>query len=100
MDRMSFIEGVDIVALCDVFDDMVEKMQKVLEKKGLPRAKSYSGSYEAWKEMCQNPNIDLIYITTPWAFHTPIAVYAMEHGKHAAVEVPAAKTIEECWQLV
>ena len=100
VERMSYIEGVEIVALCDVLEDRVEKCQKSLEKKGLPRAKSYSGSKEAWKEMCQNPNIDLIYITTPWAFHTPMAVYAMEHGKHAASEVPAAITIEECWQLV
>lgn len=100
VDRMSFIEGVEIVALCDQYEDRVEKMQQLLQKKGLPRAKSYAGSKDAWKTMCENPDIDLIYITTPWAVHTPMAVYAMEHGKHAAVEVPAAKTIDECWQLV
>jgi len=100
VERMSYINGVEIVALCDQYEDRVEKMQKLLEKQGLPRAKSYSGSKEAWKEMCQNPNIDLIYITSPWAWHTPMAVYAMEHGKHVATEVPAAKTIDECWQLV
>lgn len=100
VERMSFIEGVEIVALCDQYDDRVEKMQKFLEKQGLPRAKSYSGSKDTWKVMCENPGIDLIYITTPWEWHTPMAVYAMNHGKHAAVEVPAAKTIDECWQLV
>ena len=100
VERISYIDGVEIVALCDVLEDRVEKMQKLLEKQGLPRAKTYSGTKEVWKEMCQNPEIDLIYITTPWAWHTPMAVYAMEHGKHAACEVPAAKTIDECWQLV
>jgi len=100
VERMSHIEGVEIVALCDQYDDRVEAMQKLLEKQGLPRAKSYSGSKDAWKKMCENPDIDLIYITTPWAWHTPMAVYAMEHGKHAATEVPAAVTIDECWQLV
>ena len=100
VERMSNIEGVEIVALCDVLGDRVEKCQAILEKHGLPKAKSYSGSKEIWKEMCQNPGIDLIYITTPWAWHTPMAVYAMESGKHAVSEVPAAKTIEECWQLV
>ncbi len=100
VERMSYIDGVEIVALCDVYADRVEKCQKLLEKQGLPKAKSYSGSKEAWKEMCQNPDIDLIYITTSWEWHTPIAVYAMEHGKHAATEVPAALTIDECWQLV
>jgi len=100
VERMSYIDGVEIIALCDVYEDRVEKCQKILEKQGLPKAKSYSGSKEAWKEMCQNPDIDLIYITTSWAWHTPIAVYAMEHGKHAATEVPAALTIDQCWQLV
>jgi predicted dehydrogenase len=100
VERMSHIEGVEIAALCDQYDDRVEAEQKVLEKKGLPRAKSYSGSKDAWKQMCENPDLDLIYITTPWSWHTPMAVYAMEHGKHAATEVPAAVTIDECWQLV
>ena len=100
VERMSYIDGVEIVALCDQFEDRVEKMQQLLEKQGLPRAKSYSGSKDAWKTMCESPDIDLVYICTPWALHTPMAVYAMEHDKHAASEVPAATTIDQCWQLV
>lgn len=100
VERMSHIEGVEIAALCDQYEDRVEKIQQKLEKAGIPRAKPYSGSKDAWKAMCENPDIDLIYITTPWEWHTPMAVFAMENGKHAASEVPAAKTIDECWQLV
>jgi len=100
VERMSNIEGVEIIALCDLLPDRVEKCQAILEKHGLPKAKSYSGTKEIWKELCQSPDIDLIYITTPWAWHTPMAVYAMESGKHAVSEVPAAKTIDECWHLV
>lgn len=100
VERLSYIDGVEIIGLCDQYDNRVEKMQKFLEKQGLPRAKSYSGSKDAWKAMCENPDIDLIYITTPWSWHTPMAVYAMEQGKHAVTEVPAAQTIDECWQLV
>ncbi len=100
VDRMSHIEGVEIAALCDQYEDRVEKVQKKLEERGIPRAKSYTGNKEAWKALCENPDIDLVYITTPWAWHTPMAVYAMQNGKHAATEVPAAKTIDECWQLV
>jgi predicted dehydrogenase len=98
--RLPHIEGVEIIALCDQYNDRVEKMQALLEELGLPRAKSYSGSKVAWKKMCENKDIDLIYITTPWSWHTPMSVYAMENGKHAATEVPAAQTIDECWQLV
>lgn len=99
VDRLSYIEGVEIKALCDKYADRVEKAQSILTKKGLPAAKSYSGE-EGWKALCESNDIDLVYVTTPWHLHTPISVYAMKNGKHAASEVPAAKTIDECWELV
>ncbi len=99
VDRLSKIEGVEIKALCDLIPDRVDKMKKELEgTKHQPEG--YSGSVYAWKKMVDRQDLDLIYIATPWEWHTPMAVYAMEAGKHAAVEVPAAKTLEECWQLV
>lgn len=99
VDRLSYIEGVEIKALCDKYADRVEKAQSILTKKGLPAAKSYSGE-EGWKALCESNDIDLVYVTTPWHLHTPISIYAMKNGKHAASEVPAAKTIDECWELV
>jgi hypothetical protein len=99
VDRLSYIEGVEIKALCDKYPDRVEKAQNILSKKGLPKAKAYSGE-EGWKALCESNDLDLVYVTTPWHLHTPISVYAMKHGKHAASEVPAAKTIDECWELV
>ncbi len=99
VERMSFIEGVEIKALCDKYPDRVSAAQKILEKAGLPKAKEYSGD-TGWKAMCESKDLDLIYITTPWDLHTPIAVYAMNNGKHAATEVPAAMSLEECWELV
>ncbi len=99
VDRLSYIEGVEIKALCDKYADRVEKAQSILTKKGLPAAKSYSGE-EGWKALCESNDIDLVYVTTPWHLHTPISVYAMKNGKHAASEVPAAKTMDECWELV
>lgn len=97
--RMSMIEGVEIKALCDKLPERATKAQKYLTDKGLPKAKEYSGE-NGWKEMIEKEDLDLIYSCTPWYLHTPIAVYAMEHGRHVATEVPAALTIDECWQLV
>jgi predicted dehydrogenase len=77
----------------------VEKQQAVLSKANLPKAREYSG-VDGWKGLCESTDIDLVYICTPWSLHTPMAVYAMKNNKHAAVEVPAAKTIDECWELV
>ena len=98
--RMSVIDGVEIIALCDIEADRVAMATKVLTDKGMKAPSSYSGKTYSWQAMCDRADIDLIYITTPWEWHTPMAVYAMEAGKHVAVEVPAAKTLDECWQLV
>jgi predicted dehydrogenase len=97
--RYMYIPGVKVVALCDLLPDRVDSCQAILEKNGRPRAAAYSG-VEGWKRLCERIDVDLVYVCTHWLLHTPIAVYAMEHGKHAAVEVPAALTLEQCWQLV
>ena len=98
--RFTYLDGVEIVALCDIEEDRVNEMQELLAKRGKPAADAYFGSRDAWKELCQRDDIDLVYIVTDWKMHTPMAVYAMEHGKHVAIEVPATTSIEECWQLV
>lgn len=97
--RLRVIEGVEIVALCDLRPERVAAGLKALEKTSFKPA-TYSGRDEAWKEMCQRDDLDLIYNCTPWHLHAPISVYAMEHGKHAVSEIPAAVTLDECWQLV
>ena len=100
VDRFTYIEGATIVALCDIEADRVESVQKdVLESRGIARAEAYTGT-EGWKQLCDRDDIDLVYICTDWVNHVPMAVYAMQHGKHVAVEVPAATSVAECWQLV
>ena len=99
VERIIKIEGVEIKAICDLRAERVATGLKTAEAYG-HHPETYSGHAEAWKKLCERTDIDLIYILTPWALHTPIAVFAMTHGKHVCVEVPAAKTIEECWQLV
>ncbi|MEX2594303.1 MAG: Gfo/Idh/MocA family oxidoreductase [Anditalea sp.] len=99
VNRISKIENVDIKALCDLRPAQIDKAKKLLENTP-HKPDSYTDSAFAWKEMCDREDIDLIYIASPWDWHVPMAVYAMEAGKHVAIEVPAATTLEECWQLV
>lgn len=99
VNRISFIDGVEIKALCDKRPERLAVGQKILADKGLPKAKEYTGE-DGWKALCESKDIDLVYICTPWRLHTPMAVYAMKNGKHAASEVPIAVTLDECWQLV
>ena len=97
--RFANIDRTSIKAICDKHADRLAKPQKFLKEAGRPAAAEYSGE-EGWKQLCERPDIDLVYIATDWQTHVPMAVYAMEHGKHVAVEVPAAQSLDECWQLV
>ena len=97
--RYIHIEGARVVALCECRREKLDAAQETLTKSGLSKAVEFFGD-DAWMEMCRRDDIDLIYICTPWEQHTPQAVYAMKHGKHVAIEVPAALTLKECWQLV
>ena len=98
--RMAYIEHASVVALCDLLPERIERAQKSLEKRGAPRAIHEFSGEEDWKELCELDDIDLVYLAVPWQMHTSMAVYAMEHGKHVAIEVPAATSIKECWALV
>jgi hypothetical protein len=98
--RLSYIEGVEIKALGDKREVAVKASQKYLKRIGRPEAQEFFGSEDAWKKMVELPDLDLIYTCTPWVLHTPISVYAMENGKHICCEVPIARTIDEAWQLV
>lgn len=99
VDALAQIEGAEVVALCDLNLDRVNNSQNLLKKQGRKEPAVYTKE-EDWKKMCERDDIDLIYNATPWNLHVPIALYAMDHGKHVAVEVPAALTIKDCWALV
>ncbi|GLU52842.1 Gfo/Idh/MocA family protein [Dyadobacter frigoris] len=99
VERMNKIEGVQIKALCDLREEKVSEAAKMVAPQG-HQPKTFHSNPDAWKKLCEMTDLDLIYIVTPWALHTPMAVFSMNHDKHVCVEVPAAKTIDECWQLV
>ena len=99
VERFTHLDAVEIKALCDLYPERVDSAQAILARRGFPEAAAYSGE-EGWKQLCERGDIDLVYIVTPWQKHVPMAVYAMKQGKHVAVEVPAATSLDECWQLV
>lgn len=98
--RWTQIEGTKIVAICDLDPKKVERAQKYVLDAKQPKAAEYSGAEDAWKKLCERPDIDLVYICTDWLHHTPMAVYAMQHGKNVAIEVPSATSLKEIWELI
>lgn len=98
--RMTYIPGVEIVALCDVEQKNTEKVNKMLEERGFPKAKEFYGDTAVWRQVTALPNVDLIYIATDWKSHATMGVQAMKDGKHVAIEVPSAMSLDEIWALI
>jgi predicted dehydrogenase len=94
------IPNVQLKAICDIVPSKVERIQNMVEKAGQPRPEAYSRGEQDYKRLCARNDLDMVYIATPWEWHVQMAVEAMKNGKHAAIEVPAATTLEECWQMV
>lgn len=99
LQRYLVIEGVVFKALCDLSEQHLQQAKTLLESIGQTDVTAYREEND-WKALCKRSDIDLIYICTDWLTHTPMAVYAMQQGKHVAIEVPAATSVAECWQLV
>jgi predicted dehydrogenase len=94
------IKGAEIVAVGDIIESRVQGVQEMVVKAGQPKPEGYFRNETDFKRMCERTDIDLIFNATPWEWHVPISVEAMNTGKHAATEVPAAYTIDDCWKLV
>lgn len=91
---------VDIPVICDIDEKMIDMVLNVFEKQGRPKPKIYKDGPEDFRNMVSNEDLDGVYIATPWEWHHPMAMAAMENGCNVGTEVPAALTINECWDLV
>ncbi len=94
------IDNIEIKAICDIVPERVQNMQKLVVDSGKPEPIGYSRGELDFERMCQEQDLDLVFTATPWEWHVPVCIAAMKNGKHAATEVPAALTIDECWELV
>lgn len=94
------IDGVDVKAICDIVPGKVTAAQDKVVAAGQRRPAGYDRGPRDFERMCAEEELDLVLTATPWEWHVPVCLSAMNNGKHAATEVPAAVTLEECWQLV
>ncbi len=95
------VDNVEVPAVCDIVKDKCVRAQQAIAKAGQAApAEIYAGSDHAFEGLAKRNDLDLVIVATSWIWHVPIAVFAMQQGKHAAIEVPAARTLEDCWQLV
>ncbi len=91
---------VDIPAICDIDDGMIDSALKILKDAGKPVPRVYKRGDEDFQNMVANEDLDGVYIATPWEWHHPMAIAAMKNGINVGTEVPAALTVRDCWDLV
>jgi len=93
------IEGVEIRAICD--KNPLEIDKSMVWFKGTDhKPEIYTDGEDEWRKLCQQNDLDLIFICTPIPLHAQMSIYAMRQGKHVCSEVAAAWTMEDCWELV
>ena len=98
--RLSAIPGVRVTALCDIFEARVNKCVDWLKDNDHPAPTRYFGGSEEWKKLVEDPEVNLVYVTSPWQLHVPMVKFALEHDKHVACEVPMVFTVDEAWDIV
>jgi predicted dehydrogenase len=93
-------EKAEIVALCDLDGKNIDYALNHLKDKQSLIPKTYANGENDWENVAKLEEVDLLLIATPWEWHTPMAIFGMENGKHVASEVPIAYTLEDCVKIV
>ncbi|MEX2242923.1 MAG: Gfo/Idh/MocA family oxidoreductase [Fimbriimonadaceae bacterium] len=100
LSQMLQLQGVEVKAIADLYTDWAERSAKRCTDSGREKPTIYGPGKDSYKAMLQRDDIDIVIIATPWEEHVRMCVDAMNNGKHAFAEVPAAYTVEDCWKLV
>ena len=95
------IPGNKIVAICDIRQSSIDRALKHISQFNVPEPKVYRGDELEYEKMLNNEEFDCVIIASPWEWHVRMSVAAMKAGvPYVGVEVSAANTLEECWDLV
>jgi hypothetical protein len=91
---------VEVVAICDVQQRMIDMSKELIKKSGKPMPQVIMEGSHGYKKLLENKTIDAVIIATPWEWHTVMCLDAMRAKKYVGCEVITGMTVEECWQLV
>ncbi len=91
---------VEVPVVCDLRQDRCNNAAQLVKAKRGAEPEIICGGEDAWEAIGRRDDVDVVVIATPWEWHVPMAVAAMKAGKHAMVEVSAAVTLAECWEMV
>ena len=90
------MKDVEIVWVCDLVTEKMDKAVAFLKEKGRPAPKTTTD----YRDMIADPTVDAIINLTGWDMHAKISIDAMRAGKYAAVEVGCAYDLSDCYAIV
>ncbi|MFN3228653.1 MAG: Gfo/Idh/MocA family protein [Asticcacaulis sp.] len=94
-------KDVEIVALCDIEPLMLAKALGIIAASGRTPPKTYTGAPDvAYKKLLEHRGLDAVIIATPWEWHAPMSIAAMEAKIPVACEVIAGVTLQDHWDVV
>ena len=91
------VEDVKITALCDLYEERIEKGLDIIKEKGADKPLLCTDDYH---KLIAYDDVDVVMIFAAWEAHIPAAIEAMKAKKPVAVEVAGAYSIDQCWELV
>ena len=93
---------VELTAICDTQQVMLDKALAIIAKAGRrkPAVIGGNGDVQAWKKLLARKDIDAVFIVTPWEWHAPMAIAAMEAKIAVACEVVAGITLKDHWDVL
>lgn len=92
---------VEVVSICDVDDRMLQSANEIIKKSGKSQPKIFTGDPKAYLKLLEGKNTDAIIIATPWEWHTPMILAALDAGvKYVGTEVILGITLDDHWQVV
>lgn len=100
LDILLGMDSVEVPAVCDINDAYLYRASRWIKESGKPEPKLYGKHDTDWMRLLERDDLDIVVCATGWKWHAQVCAAAMEAGKHATTEVPAALTEDECWQLV
>lgn len=93
-------DDVLVTAICDIDENRIAIANAIFDERKLEKPKIFGKNDLDYRNLLELNEVDAVIIATPWLWHTRMAVDAMKAGKYTGLEVSAANTLEECWDLV
>lgn len=93
-------DDVLVTAICDIDQARIDLSLEAINKAGKTKPKVFGKNEYDYRNLLSLEDVDAVIISTPWLWHTRMAKDSMIAGKYTGLEVSAANTLEECWDLV